>query len=203
MPVEKGSTCARRPYSAQSAQKDIEARLHEAIESLPQLDETRRTQQQFVNTESRKHAELSARLDALKTLQDKVKTDGKLKPWLNKHGLDNLAGLWSKIHIEKGWENALEGALRERLNAIEISRLDMVRGFLGAAGTDAPPAKLAFYTTPQAGLPAASTALPKLADLMRLNDAGQKALFTDWLQGCYTAASFDEALANRSKLNAG
>ncbi|MBK9340460.1 MAG: chromosome segregation protein SMC [Rhodoferax sp.] len=189
--------------TAQSAQKDIEARLHEAIESLPQLDETRRTQQQFVNTESRKHAELSARLDALKTLQDKVKTDGKLKPWLNKHGLDNLAGLWSKIHIEKGWENALEGALRERLNAIEISRLDMVRGFLGATGTDAPPAKLAFYTTPQAGLPAASTALPKLADLMRLNDAGQKALFTDWLQGCYTAASFDEALANRSKLNAG
>ena len=93
--------------------------------------------------------------------------------------------------------------MRERLNAIEISRLDMVRGFLGAAGTDAPPAKLAFYTTPQVGLPPASTALPKLADLMRLNDAGQKALFADWLQGCYTAASFDEALANRSKLNAG
>ncbi len=189
--------------TAQSTQKEIETRLHEAQESVPQLDEARRAQQQFVNTESRKHAELSARLDALKTLQDKVKTDGKLKPWLNKHGLDNLAGLWSKIHIEKGWENALEGALRERLNAIEISRLDMVRGFLGAAGTDAPPAKLAFYTTPQAGLPAASTALPKLADLMRLNDAGQKALFADWLQGCYTAASFDEALANRSKLNAG
>lgn len=189
--------------TAQSTQQQIETRLHEAQESVPQLDEARRAQQQFVNTESRKHAELSARLDALKTLQDKVKTDGKLKPWLNKHGLDNLAGLWSKIHIEKGWENALEGALRERLNAIEISRLDMVRGFLGAAGTDAPPAKLAFYTTPQAGLPSASTALPKLADLMRLNDAGQKALFADWLQGCYTAASFDEALANRSKLNAG
>jgi len=189
--------------TAQSTQKEIETRLHEAQDSVPQLDEARRAQQQFVNTESRKHAELSARLDALKTLQDKVKTDGKLKPWLNKHGLDNLAGLWSKIHIEKGWENALEGALRERLNAIEISRLDMVRGFLGAAGTDAPPAKLAFYTTPQAGLPSAATALPKLADLMRLNDAGQKALFADWLQGCYTAASFDEALANRSKLNAG
>lgn len=189
--------------TAQSTQKEIETRLHEAQESVPELDEARRAQQQFVNTESRKHAELSARLDALKTLQDKVKTDGKLKPWLNKHGLDNLAGLWSKIHIEKGWENALEGALRERLNAIEISRLDMVRGFLGAAGTDAPPAKLAFYTTPQAGLPAATTALPKLADLMRLNDAGQKALFADWLQGCYTAASFDEALANRTKLNAG
>lgn len=189
--------------TAQSTQKEIETRLHEAQESVPQLDEARRAQQQFVNTESRKHAELSARLDALKTLQDKVKTDGKLKPWLNKHGLDDLAGLWSKIHIEKGWENALEGALRERLNAIEISRLDMVRGFLGAAGTDAPPAKLAFYTTPQAGLPSASSALPKLADLMRLNDAGQKALFADWLQGCYTAASFDEALANRTKLNAG
>ncbi|HMS27364.1 MAG TPA: chromosome segregation protein SMC [Burkholderiaceae bacterium] len=188
---------------AQGAQKDIEARLLDAQESVPQLDEARRAQQQFVNTESRRHAELAARLDALKTLQDKVKTDGKLKPWLNKHGLDNLAGLWSKIHIEKGWESALESALRERLNAIEISRLDMVRGFLGAAGTDAPPAKLTFYSTPQAGLPAGTTALPKLVDLMRLNEAGQKALFTDWLQGCYTASSFDEALTQRSKLNGG
>ena len=189
--------------AAQSAQQQIAARLQEAADSVPKLDEARRAQQQFVNTETRKHAELSARLDALKTLQDKVKTDGKLKPWLNKHGLDNLAGLWSKIHIEKGWENALEAALRERLNAIEVSRLDMVRGFLGATGADAPPAKLAFYTTPQAVLPSTSTELPKLADLMRLNDAGQKALFADWLQGCFTAASFDEALVNRTKLKAG
>ena len=41
---------------------------------------------------------------------------------------------------------ALEAALRERLNALEVSRLDMVRGFLGSGGQDVPPAKMAFYT---------------------------------------------------------
>src|SRR5256885_3359651 len=33
--------------------------------------------------------------------------------------------------IEPGWENALEAALRERLGALEVGRLDMMRGFLG------------------------------------------------------------------------
>ncbi len=189
--------------AAVEAQTIAEARLHELQDSVPQLDDARRTQQQFVNTESAKHAGLAARMEALKALQDKVKTDGKLKPWLAKHGLDGLAGLWSKIHIEQGWENALEGALRERLGALEVSRLDVVRGFLGSTGVDAPPAKLAFYSPPQAGLPEAKSAMPRLSDLLRLHDAGQKALLNDWLHGCYTAISFDEALANRSKLQAG
>jgi chromosome segregation protein len=189
--------------TAVEAQSVAEARLHELQDSVPQLDDARRAQQQFVNAESAKHAGLAARMEALKALQDKVKTDGKLKPWLAKHGLDGLAGLWSKIHIEQGWENALEGALRERLGALEVSRLDMVRGFLGATGADAPPAKLAFYSPPQAGLPEAKSHMPRLSDLLRLHDAGQKALLNDWLHGCYTATSFDEALANRSKLQAG
>ena len=189
--------------TAVEAQSVAEARLHELQDSVPQLDDARRAQQQFVNAESAKHAGLAARMEALKALQDKVKTDGKLKPWLAKHGLDGLAGLWSKIHIEQGWENALEGALRERLGALEVSRLDMVRGFLGATGADAPPAKLAFYSPPQAGLPEAKSQMPRLSDLLRLHDAGQKALLNDWLHGCYTATSFDEALANRSKLQAG
>ncbi len=73
-------------------------------------------------------------MEALKALQEKVKTDGKLQPWLAKHGLESLQGLWSQIHVEAGWENALEAALRERLGALEVSRLDMVRGFLGAGG---------------------------------------------------------------------
>ena len=189
--------------SAQEAQQEAEARLHELQDVVPQLDDARRAQQQLVNTETRKHAELSARMDALKTLQDKVKTDGKLKPWLAKHGLEGMAGLWSKIHIEQGWENALEGALRERLGALEVSRLDMVRGFLGSTGADAPPAKLAFYSPPQAGLPLPNAVLPRLADLLRLHDAGQKAVLNDWLHGCYTAQTFEEALANREKLHAG
>jgi len=186
---------------AQEAAAEAEGRLHELQEQVPQLDDERRTRQQAVNTEGARHADFSARLDALKALQEKVKTDGKLMPWLAKHGLDGLQGLWSRIHIEAGWENALEAALRERLGALEVSRLDMVRAF----GSDAPPAKLAFFSPPSAAAqpPLSAHGLPRLSDLLRLNDAGQQALLNHWLHGCFTASSFEEALALRSQLEAG
>jgi chromosome segregation protein len=185
--------------AARETAKAVQAGLHELQDTVPQLDDRRRAQQQAVNTESARLADLSANMEALKTLQERVKTDGKLHPWLARHGLDGLQGLWSRIHVEQGWENALEGALRERLGALEVSRLDMVRAF----GNDAPPAKLAFYSPPLAGVPAKASVLPRLSDLLRLNDAGQKAVLTDWLQGCFTADSFENALANRDKLLSG
>jgi len=176
-----------------------EARLHELQEHVPQLDEARREQQQTVNTESARQADLSARMEALKALQEKVKTDGKLQPWLAKHGLADLQALWTRLHIEQGWENALEAALRERMGALEISRLDMVRAF----GADAPPAKLAFYSAPQAAAPEKTASLPRLSDLLRVNDAGLKAVLVDWLQGCYVAQSFEDALSQRAQLQPG
>ena len=184
---------------SQEANAIAQERLLELQESVPALDEARRTAQQTVNDESARQADLSARLEALKTLQDKVKTDGKLQPWLARHGLDHLQGLWSRIHIEQGWENALEGALRERLGALEVSRLDMVRAF----ASDAPPAKLAFYSPPAATAPEAAPKLPRLSDLLRVNEAGQRAVLTDWLYGCYTANSFEDALAQRGQLASG
>ncbi|MDO5290967.1 MAG: chromosome segregation protein SMC, partial [Pseudomonadota bacterium] len=182
--------------SAEEAAEMADARLQELQGSVPQLDEARRAAQQAVNTESARQADLAARLDALKALQDKLKTDGKLGPWLQKHGLDGLAGLWSRIHVEPGWEAALEAALRERMGALEVSRLDMVKAF----AADAPPAKLAFYTPPSAALPDSPAALPRLADWLRLHDAGQKALLAGWLAGCYTADSLEAALAARAQL---
>ncbi len=193
---------------AREAQAVAQARLQELTEAVPQLDDARRALQQAANAESARRADLSARLEALKALQEKVRTDGKLRPWLARHGLENLQGLWSRLHIEQGWENALEAALRERLGALEVSRLDIVRGF---AGTDArgqaqgPPAKLSFYTPPQAapGRSPSTLLLKPLADLLRLNDAGLSALLDDWLEGCFTAPTLDDALAARDRLAPG
>jgi len=184
---------------AQAQAEVTAAQLEELQLSVPQLDEARRQAQQTVNAEQTKQADISARLEALKALQEKVQTDDKLKPWLAKHGLDGLQALWSRIHIDTGWENALEAALSERMASLEVSRLDMVRSF----GNDAPPAKLAFYTPPLAAAPEATSALPRLSDLLRLNDAGLKALLTDWLSGCFTAPNLEDALAKRSNLQPG
>jgi chromosome segregation protein len=184
---------------AEEAQAIADERLHELSEQVPALDEDRRSKQEQVNSETGRLADLSARLEALRALQEKVQTEGKLKPWLAKHGLDGLQGLWTKIHIESGWETALESALRERINALEVGRIETARAF----AADAPPAKLAFYTPPQAAITNTHQTLPRLSDLLRLGDAGLKALLNDWLEGVYTAANIDEAFAARDKLTHG
>ncbi|MDX9842174.1 MAG: chromosome segregation protein SMC [Aquabacterium sp.] len=176
-----------------------EAQLGELTEQVPELDEARKAQQQESQTQAAKQAELTARLEALRTLQEKVQTEGKLKPWLAKHGLDSLQGLWRKVHIEPGWEVALESALRERLSALEVGRVETVRAF----EQDAPPAKLAFYSVPASGIQNTHTTLPRLSDQLRLQDDGLKALLNDWLEGVYTAATLEEALTNRQRLTHG
>ena len=185
--------------AADESKDEIEARLAEVSETVPQLDEQRRAQQEVLNRDQSRQADLIARLEALRALQEKVQTEGKLKPWLAKHGLDGLAGLWTKVHIENGWETALESALRERLNALSVGRLDIVRAFVG----DAPPAKLAFYSPPQGAIANTHRTLPRLSDLLKLNDAGLQALLNDWLEGVYTAANMDDALAQRGQLTHG
>ena len=180
-----------------------DARLHELNDQVPQLDEQRRAAQDTVNRESGRLADIGARLEALRALQEKVQTEGKLKPWLDKHGLTGLQGLWTQVHIETGWETALEAVLRERLNALSVGRLDTVRAF----AADAPPGKLAFYALPSGSVANTHQTLPRLADLLRLANlhetAGLKALLGDWLEGVYTASSVEEALTQRAQLTHG
>ncbi|HSC63722.1 MAG TPA: chromosome segregation protein SMC, partial [Caldimonas sp.] len=205
---EKGLV-AIEPGELEAAQRvaaEAEAKHHASLAALadwqarvPALDEERKSLQDLVNEEGRRHAELGARLAALQALQEKVQVENKLKPWLSRHGLESLAGLWTRIRIEPGWEAALEAALRERLGALEIGRLDTVRAF----AADAPPSRLAFFTAPNAAHPNSHQTLPRLADLLHLGDAGLSALLGDWLEGVYTASDFDEALAARSRLTHG
>ncbi len=188
---------------AESLHEVADARLRELSEQVPALDDQRRAQQEAANRETARQSDLSARHEALKALQEKVRTSGKLEPWLAKHGLNGLQGLWTRLHIEAGWEAALEAALRERLGALEVGRLDTVRAF----AADAPPARLAFYTPPQQAHADAHRKLPRLADLLRWDGTPQsdslKALLGDWLEGVYTAAGLDEALAQRGQLDHG
>ena len=60
----------------------IDGQLASLNDDVPALDEQRRTQQEAANREAAKQADISARLDALRALQEKVQTEGKLKPWL-------------------------------------------------------------------------------------------------------------------------
>jgi chromosome segregation protein len=156
-------------------------------------------QQQRLGQESTRLAEFAARLDTLRALQERLRTDGKLQPWLQKHGIDHLSALWTHLQVEPGWEPALEAALRERLSALEVSRLDVLAAF----AHDAPPARLVFFSA--SALPPAPPAgrRGRLSDRLRVQHSAQKAILDDWLQGVYTATSLEEALAEREGLAPG
>ena len=187
--------------AAQAAREAAEARVHALALEVASLDDERRAAQAALQSEAALATELGARLEALRALQQKVQAEGKLGPWLAEHGLAELPVLWRQIHIEPGWETALEAALRERINALAVGRLDLVRAF----AVDPPPARLAFYAPAvHAARPAAAArGLAPLAALLRLGDAALQALLDDWLEGVYTAASLDEALAGREALGHG
>jgi len=73
---------------------------------------------------------------------------------------------------------------------------------------DTPPAKLTFYanntqTNPQTSSGTTLANLKPLIELVKTKDAQQKSLFTEWLQGAYTAPSLEEALGARMSLKAG
>ncbi|MEW6464951.1 MAG: chromosome segregation protein SMC [Pseudomonadota bacterium] len=189
--------------AAQDEAQAADERLHTLQAEAPALDEARRAAQHALNEETAKQAQLAARLDALRALQEKLRTDGKLKPWLERHGLDGLAALWTRLQVQPGWERALEAALRERLGALEVSDLDRLRAF----AADAPPARLAFYaaqaaTAAPAPQPPAAGLTP-LTDALRLADAAQAALMADWLAGCWRADDLAQALAARASLPPG
>ncbi|MCH7345540.1 chromosome segregation protein SMC [Pelomonas sp. CA6] len=185
--------------AADEQQALADARLAELAEAVPQADEARQAAQREAQAQAARLTDIAARLAALRALQEKVQTEGKLKPWLAKHGLENLQGLWTQLHITPGWENALEAGLRERMGALAVGRLETVRAF----AQDAPPARLAFYSLPQGDIANTHKKLPALTDLLRLESAGLRALLNDWLEGVYTAESLDQALAQRPQLSHG
>ncbi|MCZ8234335.1 MAG: chromosome segregation protein SMC [Inhella sp.] len=181
--------------------EEAQARQTELADQEPTLEAERRRLIEQAQAEAAKLAQSSARLDALRALQDKVQTEGKLGPWLAEQGLQGLQGLWKRLHIESGWENALEACLRERLGALEVSRLDLVQAF----EHNAPPTRLAFYSVSEGAPTALPThhSLPELASLLRVDAPGLRALLADWLDGVYTAPDLAAAMAQRAQLQHG
>ncbi|WP_321853843.1 chromosome segregation protein SMC [Paraburkholderia tropica] len=180
--------------------RDAQDRLSDAQETVPRLDAERRAAHDRVQAENAQIHQFEARLAALKQLQDNVQTEGKIQPWLERHELGALPRLWKKLHVEAGWETALEAVLRERLAALEVSNLDWVKAF----ATDAPPAKLAFYAPPLAGQTASVPAgLTPLLSLVRIDDAGLRAVLNEWLGTTFVANDLAEALAQRAQLPEG
>ncbi|QAA92776.1 chromosome segregation protein SMC [Pollutimonas thiosulfatoxidans] len=184
----------------QAQLEEAQAQLMELEDRLPQRDEERRAAHAAAQQELQAAGRLEARLSALAKLQEDVQKKGALEPWLAHHELNSLARLWQKLHIEPGWETALESVLRERMTGVELRQLEHARAF----AADAPPARLAFYQVPVAAVaPVAVAGMIPLSSLLRISDADLRTLLNDWLQGAYVCTDVAKALEQRGDLPSG
>jgi chromosome segregation protein len=181
-----------------------EERIQQAYAQEQQslLEEGRRAAQRQLEAYTTGLAQTEARLSTLKQIQEKVQSESKVQPWLKKHELDGLPRLWQKLHIEAGWETALESVLRERTSALQVSNIDWAKGFF----TDLPPAKLALFSSSAnntaTGCEAAAGLTPFHA-LLKVQDESLGAVLQEWLHHVYAAQDPATAFAEREKLPPG
>ncbi len=171
----------------------------QAEEAWRMADARRAPAQQALRAAEAKTTQIEARITALRQLQERAQSQSRIVPWLERHGLASLARLWQRLRIEEGWETAIESVLRERVQSLEVGRIEHVAGL----SADAPPAKVAFFT-PQPLPPAVPVAgMRPLLEVVRATEAGLQSLLADWLHGLYTADSVDEAITRRADLAPG
>lgn len=158
----------------------------------PAVDALRQTEAQS--------AKVEARLAALKQLQERLQSQAKLNPWLARHGLDSMKRMWQKLRIEEGWEKAIESVLREKVQAIEVGRLDLASGF----AMDPPPAKVGFFSSEGGqGSSRAETSAAWLSHKLHTEDARLKQILADFLAGAMACATLEQAIKQRADLPQG
>lgn len=168
---------------------------------LPELDSQRRHVQAEVQNALRDVAAVQARVGALETLQKRVQGNSKLIEWLRRHGLEGRTPLWKRLHVEAGWEDAVEAVLRERLNALTLSLEVGEGGRLPAWTADGTPGGKLTLLIPDA-VPATVPA-DSLAAKVRCEDGALAPIVADWLAAITTADTLEAALQRRPQLAPG
>ena len=181
----------------QARAEAAQAALFEVEEKLPTAQSALQSARDAAAAEQSRIAQLNARFEALTQLQEKVQSQGQLTPWLEKHNLATRQRLWQKVHIEAGWESALEAVLAERMGALELSRIDWVKNFFN----DAPPSRLSFYAAPTGAAAQNNVAgLTPLMQMVKVHDATLQIVLPQWLAQVYVADTLEAAYAVREQL---
>ncbi|HQR11483.1 MAG TPA: chromosome segregation protein SMC [Casimicrobiaceae bacterium] len=187
--------------------KDL-ADKHSALAALQQEVESLQLRQRETadawQRDSQRLGELEARSQALSDLQAKIGHGQDIDDWLAARGLRDARRLWQSLDIERGWEDALESVLRERLNALELARLDDAAGWVD--GDAQPPRRVAAFESTEAPGRVRHAAHHEPDSLLakvklKLPEAGR--LLADGLHGVRCRRGLAGALADRNALGVG
>ncbi|MGH8799167.1 MAG: chromosome segregation protein SMC, partial [Casimicrobiaceae bacterium] len=173
------------------------AALNEVVQSL---QERHRAAGDAWQVASSGLAEHEARAQALAALQAKIGSGKDAAAWLAALALDHAPRLWQQIDIERGWEDALEGVLRERLNALEVPALDAAAAWTGH--DVALPGRVAAYA-PGHAAPGGAVNADSLLAKVRLARPELHRVLGDWLAGMRCRDDLAAALRDRASLRAG
>ena len=176
---------------------DAVAALQAAVQAL---QERQRSTSEVWRDASQRLADLEAREQALAALQAKVGHGKDKDAWLATAGLSDAKQLWRALDVDRGWNDALESTLRERLEALEVADLGRAGAWEGPDA--APPVRLAVYA------PAPARHGPvgggdALVGKVRIKRPELARLVADALHGVRCRDSLAEALADRDALGPG
>mgnify|MGYP003373163450 CR=1 FL=1 len=185
--------------------KEESCALQEEREELQsQLEESRLAYEEIqenIRQKEQRFASIQARLTALREIDDKARAGDKLNQWLATQGLSSMSRLFELLQVNGKWARALEAVLRERVNAIGISRLQMAAGFVYAP----PPARLTFYSTQGHADYEPIEGFRNLVDELTfdLTNADTESVLQTWLAPYLLVDSVSEAIANLNTLPRG
>jgi chromosome segregation protein len=188
--------------AARAAAALAEERLAEAQErlatlqgSVPEMEGQLRTARERLQTSHRQLTETRARRDALEQLQRRVRQNGEIGDWLQRHGLTAAMPLWQSIEVEAGWETAVEAVLRERLAAVAVDAPQAARAL-----AEPPPITFALALAGTADA-AASGRGGSLRAKVRCAEPVLAAVLDEWLDGVHAAEDLAPLLGQRGRLN--
>ncbi|HEX4843754.1 MAG TPA: chromosome segregation protein SMC [Limnobacter sp.] len=184
----------------------LQIELDRATESHAALDDRLSASSQELdaiqaafNTERDRHANASAQLQALQSLNEQLAESAELKPWIESSGLSQTPRILSGLQVERGWERALESALREALDSFQVRSLDVVEGF----AKQPPPARVAFIELGDPHNQPLSVGPEDLASVVRSNDSNTQQALVKLLAGYLMAPDLHTALQKRKALRPG
>ena len=105
-------------FLAEEALSQVQERLVDLQARLPEMEAALRLARERLQAAHREATAASARRDALVQLQKRVQQTGEIGQWLKDRNLAEARPLWQALHVEPGWETAVEAVLRERLAAL-------------------------------------------------------------------------------------
>jgi len=196
------NTALDRSQSALKKRDEAQLKLQASEQAVPLADKARQESQQALQQANQLVSQTQAKLSALKGIQDRVQSQGKLRPWLEQHQLHELPRLWQKIQVENGWESAVESILRERTGAIQSSDLNDSVKFVEMI----PPGRVAWFeaSSNQAiSKPANVSNLTPLFSRIVVKDLALSGVLQEWLVNVFVIDSVADGLSRRQDLPIG